>query len=267
MKNQQAHILLYGLALAAFLLAGALMLIRPELAAIPLAGFILVCLLAPFFPAAGLLLPVIRRGERNSKQVALTFDDGPHPYTTPSLLQLLAQHRIHATFFVLGHNAQTHPELIQAILEAGHDLGNHTYSHDPLIMLKAAKRLAQEIDAAQSEIASHGVQPLAFRPPAGIVNPKLGPLLQARGMLCVHYSCKAYDLGNRRIQGLAGRILNKVQAGDIVLLHDIAPQSSHFRHEQWLAEIEELLQGLSQKGLQVRPLQELIQRPVLLRTH
>ncbi|MFW6217339.1 MAG: hypothetical protein ACOC3Y_05895, partial [Desulfohalobiaceae bacterium] len=84
MKNQQAHILLYGLALAAFLLAGALMLIRPELAAIPLAGFILVCLLAPFFPAAGLLLPVIRRGERNSKQVALTFDDGPHPYTTPS---------------------------------------------------------------------------------------------------------------------------------------------------------------------------------------
>lgn len=266
MKSRHPHTLLYCLALAAFLLAAILAFIRLELAAAPLAVFVLTCLAAPFFPTTGLFLPVVSHGQDKSKKVAITFDDGPDPRTTPILLQLLARHQVQATFFVLGSKVQRHPELIRNILEAGHCIGNHTYSHDPLLMLKPSQKLAQEIDATQAAIASHGIQPLAFRPPAGIVNPKLGPLLQKRNMFCLLYSCRGLDLGNRRVQGLAGKILNRIQAGDIVLLHDSAPESLNFNLEQWLTQIEELLQGLSQKGFRVRPLQEMIQRAVMLKT-
>ncbi|MFW5957618.1 MAG: polysaccharide deacetylase family protein [Desulfosalsimonas sp.] len=246
-----------------FAAAAVLFFIHPYLAAGVLFLFVAVCLAAAFLPGTGLFLQVTRAGSRDLKSVALTFDDGPDPSTTPYLLDLLARCNVCACFFVTGMRAETYPELIKKILCAGHSIGNHTYSHDVFVMLKSKKTLAREIDAAQEVLKTFGVRPLAFRPPAGVVNPRLGPLLDQRKMFCIHYSRRGFDIGNRRISGLSRRILKKIRPGDIVLLHDIHPGSSDFRVETWLAEIENLLSGIERKGLCIRPLSELVNRPVM----
>jgi peptidoglycan-N-acetylglucosamine deacetylase len=235
-----------------------------RLSMIPLAFFVLASFIAPFFTGISYFLPIITRGKSSGKSVSLTFDDGPDPVSTPALLSLLAKKNIQATFFVTGKNASRHPDLIQAILRQGHAIGNHSYQHDPLIMLKSSKRLFQEIQLTQDILKTHGIKALAFRPPAGITNPKLGKILSGLGMYCVNYRCRAFDMGNRRIQNLSGKILHKIQPGDIVLLHDIIPaKEKKQRMLKWLIEIEKIVDGIRKKGLEVIPLSDLIDVPVM----
>ena len=68
-------------------------------------------------------------GAREEKYVALTFDDGPHPRYTPKILEILEEYGIKATFFVVGVNAENYPDTIEKVIKAGHEIGNHTYSH------------------------------------------------------------------------------------------------------------------------------------------
>lgn len=233
------------------------------------AGFILVCLAAPFATRYGFFLPVICRGPRNVRCVSLTFDDGPDSATTPLVLNLLKSYQVSATFFVTGKNAADHPDLIARILDQGHTIGNHTYSHDPLIMLKSGQRLKEEIIKTQAVLAAHGIRPLVFRPPAGITNPKLGPVLAELGLSAVNFSCRAMDKGNRRISGIALKILGRVRAGDIILLHDSKPWAENPGDQDntalssFLTELERVLDGLETRKLSVVPLSELIGQAVM----
>jgi len=111
--------------IGSILIAILLLFFDVRLSVIPIAGFILLCVAAPFFPGSGFFLPVISRGVSNKKAVALTFDDIPDPLVTPQVLQLLLKHRVKATFFVTGKKAAEHPELIREILVHGHSIGNH----------------------------------------------------------------------------------------------------------------------------------------------
>ena len=245
--------------LIALALAAGLAVIAPDLTVFPLAGYLAACTVFPFLPCIGFFLPVICRGRSDEKAVALTFDDGPDPATTPALLDLLARHKVQATFFVTGTNAQNHPELIRQIKERGHDLGNHSYGHDPLVMFKGKKRIEGEIARAQEILASLGVSAKAFRPPVGITYPGLGPALEKCGLVAVNYSCRAMDRGNRRIHGLARRVLSSLTPGDIIMLHDIAPPDPA-RTDAWLGEIEILLQEIESRRIPIRSLDEITRR-------
>jgi peptidoglycan/xylan/chitin deacetylase (PgdA/CDA1 family) len=222
----------------------------------PLGVFIGCCLAAPFFPRMGFYLPVISRGMRETNQVALTFDDGPDPATTPLLLKLLSRHKVTATFFVIGRKAERHPDLMRGIIAAGHAIGNHSCSHDVLLMLRSSQRLYEEIAGAQKVLQHFGCEPWAFRPPAGITNPRLGRVLRRLGLSCVTFSCRAFDGGNRHIAGLADTILGKVKGGDIILLHDVQP-SQQFMPEAWIREIEQIVAGLHARHFSIVPLAEL----------
>jgi peptidoglycan/xylan/chitin deacetylase (PgdA/CDA1 family) len=254
----------------------------PAWSALPLAGFVLLCLVAPFLTGTGFFLPVVSRGDPSGGRVALTIDDGPDPEATPLVLDLLARHGVAATFFVLGRNAAAHPGLIARILASGHTLGNHTFTHDPLIMLRSARRLEEEILGTQAVLARHGARPLVFRPPAGILGPRLGPVLSEWGMTAVTFNRRALDRGNRRMDGLASRILARIRPGDIVMIHDLTPPpgkgapsappglagaGSASPVPEALAclagEIDALLRGIKARGLTVVPLAELIGRPVM----
>lgn len=266
MKNNSLKNFLFtparGIGLGALLITILVFFLDPRLAVIPLAGFILFCLAAPFFPRFSFYLPIISHGQSGKQAVALTFDDGPDPVTTPRLLALLSKHRVKAAFFVTGEKAAAYPELIEDLLSQGHAVGNHTYTHDHLILLRSSKRLLKEITATQEMLRHFGIVSFAFRPPAGMTNPRLGKVLEQLDLYLVNFSCRAFDGGNRWITGLARKILKKIHPDDIVLLHDVRPKKEELL-DDWFKEIEQILSGLEAKGLKVLPLSEIIGRTVM----
>jgi peptidoglycan/xylan/chitin deacetylase (PgdA/CDA1 family) len=249
--------------LVAFLLATILFVVDGWLAVIPLAGFLLLCLAAPFFPRSGFYLPVISRGDSGKKAVAITFDDGPDPLTTPLLLKLLLKRQIKATFFVTGEKAAAHPELVKELVRQGHLVGNHSYKHSYRMLFKTCPSIVEDIEAAQNVFNDFGIRPLAFRPPAGITSPGLRSALLKTGMYLVNFSCRPLDGGNRRISNIAKKILIRIRPDDIVLLHDNRPPDEGLI-PIWLNEIENLLAGIETQGLLVLPLSELIGKPVMI---
>jgi len=249
------------MALAAFQLSALLLFLAPRFAAAPLLLFVATCLAAPLLPRFSFYLPILSRGRKGVPGVALTFDDGPDPEITPRVLDLLDRHGLKATFFVMGRKAEAHPRLIQDILARGHAVGNHSQNHLPFLMLKGRRAIAREVAAAQEVLRAAGVVPLAFRPPVGITNPVLWRVLVDQGMFCVNFSRRAADLGNRRVAGLARRILAGARARDIILLHDTAPHRG--TADALLAEFEALVQGLELKSLPVLPLATLLGKAVM----
>ena len=240
-----------------------LFFIAPVWAVLLLLLFLASCLIAPFLPACGFFLPVVSRGKTGSRAVALTFDDGPSPASTPVLLQLLARYDLKATFFVIGSQAEKYPELIAKILAAGHNVGNHSWSHDNLLMFRSSDTLATDIKQTQDVLARVGIRPLAFRPPVGITGPRLKPILDDQQMFAVNFSCRIYDRGNRNIKNLADRTLGRLKTGDIILLHDLFPEQTGFG-EYWQAELDRFFSELIQH-YQVLPLEELIEQPVMVK--
>jgi peptidoglycan/xylan/chitin deacetylase (PgdA/CDA1 family) len=249
--------------IGSLLIAILLLFVDVQLSVIPLTGFILLCVAAPFFPGSGFFLPVISRGGSNKKAVALTFDDGPDPLVTPQVLQLLSKHQIKATFFVTGKKAAEHPELIKEILLHGHSVGNHSYLHDNLLMFRSRKTIANEIASAQNVLSDFGIVPLAFRPPVGITGPRLRPALLNTGMYVVNFSCRAHDGGNRWIKDISKKILKRIRPGDIVALHDVMPHKPSLL-AYWLNELDLIVSGIKEKGFAVLPLAEIIGRPVMI---
>jgi peptidoglycan/xylan/chitin deacetylase (PgdA/CDA1 family) len=247
----------------AILLAVLFIMIDGWLALIPLAGFFLLCLAAPFFPRFGFYLPVIYRGTSGKNAVAITFDDGPDPLITPLLLKLLLKLQIKATFFVVGEKVAAHPELFKEIVRQGHLIGNHSYRHSYRTLFKTSPSIVTDIKATQNVLNDFGIRPLAFRPPAGITSPSLRSALLKTGMYLVNFSCRPLDGGNRWISNLAKRILKRLRPDDIVLLHDIRPPDESLI-PVWINEIENLLTGIESSGLMVLPLSELIGKPVMI---
>ncbi len=248
--------------ICAFLLALCLLWFDFRLTAVPLAVFVVLCAAAPFCPSISFFLPVVAKGASGLRAVALTFDDGPDPLTTPPILELLEKHGLHATFFVNGANADKHPDLIEKILSHGHDIGNHTYTHDNFIMLKNRRLLKREIERTANSLAKFGVTSHAFRPPVGVTNPRLRGVLAETAMFAVTFSFRPKDAGNRFIKGLARRILKRVRPDHIVLLHEKMPGGPPML-DVWLAELERLFRGLKNNGFAVLPLASLIGRPVM----
>ena len=223
--------------------------------------YILLCVTASFFPQSNFFLPVTSRGNTGQNLVALTFDDGPAQPTTRQIIDLLDKYSVKATFFVSGANALSYPEIIREIIARGHTIGNHSFHHNPFVMLRSYNYLYQEIFRAQEVLRKMGIHTLVFRPPVGIINPKLAPILDKMGMFCVTFSCRAFDAGNRRVKNLGSRILKKVKADDIILLHDVPPRSKE-DSVILLPEVEKILQGLVIKGLKIVPLSDLISRDI-----
>jgi len=249
--------------LVSFLAAILLAFVDVHLSLIPLSVFIALCVIAPFLPRFSFFLPIMSSGNSGKSAVAITFDDGPDPVSTPAVLELLSKHKICATFFVTGKKASENPGLIKEILARGHTVGNHSYSHDNLIMFKSSNTLIKEIESAQDILGKFGITPLAFRPPVGITNPRLGKVLDKAGMYNLNFSCRAVDGGNRWIKNLSERILRRVHPDAIVALHDVKPRDDTL-FSYWLNEIDLIFSGIREKGLAILPLSELIGRPVMI---
>lgn len=156
------------------------------------------------------------------KYVALTFDDGPHPIYTEQILEILAQSNAKATFFVIGQNAEQYPELVRKEYEAGHEIGNHTYSHPNMKKISVAEAVA-EIEKNQEVVHDIiGVYPKLFRSPGGIFSDELVTAVEKHDCKSVLWSWRqdTRDWSKPSVDKVVRTVLDNLRDGDIILFHD-----------------------------------------------
>nr|WP_243734928.1 polysaccharide deacetylase family protein [Paenibacillus turpanensis] len=161
---------------------------------------------------------VLKRGGVGSG-IALTFDDGPDPVYTPMLLDLLKRHKVKATFFIIGRNAELYPHIIKRMHEEGHIIGIHNYTHRSNWLMQP-KTVKQQIAKTAEIIHSiTGAQPVFYRPPWGILN--LFDFATRHHYQIVLWSVMVGDWRSRvGTKRLKERLLKRLRAGQIILLHD-----------------------------------------------
>jgi peptidoglycan-N-acetylglucosamine deacetylase len=172
-----------------------------------------------FLPSSQLFGPTIRR-TADSKAMALTFDDGPNPAATPQLLDLLALHEIHATFFFIGSRVRQFPALAARVAAAGHSIGNHTDTH-PILTFQSPRRIRIELEACRHAIADAiGHDPRWMRPPFGARGLHVTAALHRAGFdAAIMWSAWGKDWKEKTPEGVISH-LREARGGDIVLLHD-----------------------------------------------
>ena len=158
------------------------------------------------------------------KCVALTFDDGPAE-STAELLDVLAARNVRATFFLVGENVVKHPELVRREHEAGHELGDHSYTHADLGNASEKKVLDQLTRTQDAIRRASGVTPVLLRPPYGSVSKRLTRITREMGLAQVLWTVDPLDWEHRDTRYVEKRVLKAVKPGYVVLMHDIHPTS------------------------------------------
>lgn len=176
---------------------------------------------ASVLPRSGLLGPNLTRVDGARGCVALTFDDGPDPEVTPQVLALLAAAGVRASFFCIGRRAARHPDLVAALVAAGHGVENHTFHHHHGFAFTGPRALVAEIRRGQAAIAAAaGIAPRFFRAPAGMRNPWVPGAVAGAGLRYVSWTRRGYDAVASDPVRVAARLMRGLAAGDILLLHD-----------------------------------------------
>lgn len=173
----------------------------------------------------GQAFPMLTRGNPNDKVLALTFDDGPHATYTPKLLALLKSENVEATFFVIGKMVEQQPELLQAIDQAGMEVGNHTFSH--VTLTKIPLSVAETEYRANNDIVKRtiGKQMRFCRPPGGDYDPDVIEAATKNGLTTVLWTNDPGDYANPGDNVIEQRTLARLSNGGIVLLHDGVQQT------------------------------------------
>ncbi len=153
-------------------------------------------------------------------QIALTFDDSPTEGTA-QVLALLREHQVKATFFIVGAHAQARPDLLRQIVQEGHAIGNHSYSHAHTLPVKARSTILADLQRCNQTIHEiTGLTPQMYRPPFGVVNPGIAAAVQASRLPCVGWTVRSFDTVASDPQRLLAKVLRQLEPGAIVLLHD-----------------------------------------------
>jgi peptidoglycan/xylan/chitin deacetylase (PgdA/CDA1 family) len=183
--------------------------------------------------------------------IAMTFDDGPSPETTPRLLDILKQRNIKATFFMIGQNAERNPTIVKRILAEGHEIGNHSWTHPQLSKL-SDDRVTEEINKTQNAIKdASGYTPVLMRPPYGAITARQKEWIEKQFDLSVIiWSVDPFDWKRPGASVIEQRILAGARPGAIVLSHDI--------HKQTVDAMPATLDALAAKGFKFVTVSQLI---------
>ena len=160
-------------------------------------------------------------GIRGSKQIALTYDDGPNDLHTLKLLDVLAKHSVRATFFMIGRYVQQRPDIARAVAEAGHVIGNHTFTHPLLIFKSEAQTRAELVDCHRGFA---GRNRRAFESCSVHRGEEDGPrhcrIARELGLQTIMWNVTAYDWNAPSAAVIENRIVRQIRGGDVILLHD-----------------------------------------------
>lgn len=166
------------------------------------------------------ITPVMGQINEGQKKIALTFDDGPHPYYTEQLLDGLKEREVRATFFVTGEHASLHPDVIARMKEDGHVIGNHTYSHMQLNSGNREKFKDELVKTNKVIEAITGEEVIYVRPPYGSWDKKLEEELN---MFPVLWTIDPLDWCSDNVDGITRKVVSKAKENDIILMHDYYP--------------------------------------------
>jgi peptidoglycan/xylan/chitin deacetylase (PgdA/CDA1 family) len=187
----------------------------------------------------------------NGPYIAMTFDDGPSAKLTPGLLDILAAHHIHATFFVIGQNAAEYPEIMQRAVREGHEIGNHSWSH-PAFAKMRDDRVRAELQKTDDAIkAAIGTRPVLMRPPYGSITARQKQWINAEfGYRTILWDVDPLDWKRPGAAVVESRIVRETRPGSIILSHDIHPGT--------IQAMPETFDQLQKKGFKFVTVSELI---------
>lgn len=184
------------------------------------------------------------------KKIALTFDDGPNEMTL-LVLDVLRKYNARATFFCIGKNIETHPEILKRTIEEGHTIGNHSFSHSPFFDFYKKNQVIAEIKQTDALIESVlGKKTTLFRPPYGVTNPSIRRALAVTKHKTIGWNIRSLDGVVKKEDFLLDRIIKRIKPGGIVLLHDTSIQTVNV--------LEQLVSFLQTNNYAIVPLEELL---------
>ena len=203
-------------------------------------------------------MPTLWRASGARRAVALTFDDGPDVCFTPQILDILAEKRVTATFFVVGERAARHPELIRRVHAEGHAIGSHSHTHSLRFHFRHERGMRSEIGACNRVIrATIGREPRLFRAPQGLKTPALADVLREYGMAAVGWQVRGMDYWLRDPKRIARRIVEGAVGGGVLTLHDGGGFQGSEDRSATVQALPLVIDGLRARGFTFRRVDEL----------
>ncbi len=210
-------------------------------------------------PNSPLFGRAIGRGSRAKRVAYLTFDDGPNPSATESILETLAAHRVPAAFFMVGEHVRRFPVVARRVADAGHVLGNHTLRHRKL-HVQGPSRIREELGRAHEIIVdTTGREPRSFRAPHGYRNPFVASATRRLGYTVFGWTFGVWDSDPRvAAEEIRARVRRKLRPGAIILLHDGDGYDPTGDRRRTAAALRGIIEDARGEGYEFRPLGELI---------
>ncbi len=167
-----------------------------------------------------------RRTENTEMKIALTFDDGPHPYYTAEILEILKEYNVKATFFFVGQNIENYPEAAEQVYLAGHEIGNHTYTHHRVRAMERGE-LESELERCDDEIYRlYEYRTRLFRPPEGAFDDDVEDIARNMDYSIILWSVDTRDWEGNTPVKIYQNVIDHVRSGDIILMHDYIGRNS-----------------------------------------
>jgi peptidoglycan-N-acetylglucosamine deacetylase len=155
-----------------------------------------------------------------TKQLTLTYDDGPNDPHTLRLIEVLARHSVHATFFLIGRYVRERPEIVREVVQAGHIVGNHTFTH-PSLIFKTEAEIRGELSQCRSALSDViGEHSNLFRPPFGRRRPAVLRIARELGLEPVMWNVTGYDWNAPPAATIERKVASQIRGGSVILLHD-----------------------------------------------
>ena len=184
-------------------------------------AYLLIVFYGSYFIHARFFINSLWHGDRTKKTIAITFDDGPMAEFTPQLLDLLKKEQVPAAFFLIGKNIAKNEPLVKRMIDEGHTIGNHSFSHTYWFSLNKANFILSDLQQCDETIMrAVGKKPRLFRPPYGVTNPMVAKAVKAGGYQSIGWSIRTYDTNATDAGLLLRKSLKNLSNGDIILFHD-----------------------------------------------
>jgi peptidoglycan/xylan/chitin deacetylase (PgdA/CDA1 family) len=196
-------------------------------------------------------------GMRGSKQIALTYDDGPNDPHTLKLLDVLAKHGVQATFFMIGRYVQQLPDIARAVAQAGHVIGNHTFTHPLLIFESEVRTRSQLVDCHQALEDAVGKHSNLFRPPFGGRRPATIRVARELGLQTIMWNVTGYDWNAPPAAVIEKRVARQMRGGDMILLHDGGHRAMGANRAQTVIATDNLIQRYRDQGYEFVTVEEM----------